>query len=140
MKYNESIDNIIYEHENKMLNLYRNKVNEYADAIKKYNCTFEVTCDWMNFLNDRHSNKRLPFKNGYQCIISCGITRNNALVCIDSSDGEADYYELFESWIITNISRCFFHLEVDLCTDMSDVEDDISMLINMLRTSESSKK
>lgn len=62
------------------------------------------------FLKKEHSASRLPFKNGYECYIYCEVQKDGKEVHIESNDGEADYYALSASWIISSIERSFLKL------------------------------
>lgn len=47
-----------------------------------------------------------------------------------------DYYELSTSWNISLISRFFFHLDVYLCTDTTDVINEMERLLKIVKEPE----
>lgn len=53
-------------------------------------------------------------------------------VHIESNDGEADYYALSASWIISSIERSFFKINVSLCSATDDIENDMKEMFQLL--------
>ena len=73
-------------------------------------------------------------QNGYECYVYCDIQKDGKVVCIDSFDGEVDYYLLSTAWMISSIFRHFWKLNVTLCTSMDDIEDDLNDFLLQLKS------
>ncbi len=133
--YTPDKDNEIIKHEEVMLEKYSNILDSYRRIFEQYHCSLEVGCRWTNFLKKEYSVHRLPFKNGYECYICCEVQKDGKEVHVESNDGEVDYYALSASWIISSISRWFFHLNVSLCSATDDIESDMNELLQLFMES-----
>lgn len=71
--YTPDKDEVIIEHEERMLENYLNIIYRYQSEFEQYNCSLKVGCGWINLLKKDHSTCRLPFKNGYECYIYCKV-------------------------------------------------------------------
>lgn len=68
----------------------------------------------------------------YECYIYCEVQKDGKEVHIESNDGEADYYALSASWIISSIERSFFKINVSLCSATDDIENDMKEMFQLL--------
>lgn len=121
----------IISHEEQMFKKYSEIIDEYKNLFKEHDCTLNTCLIWTNSKGESFNN-RPPFKNGYECQIYCEIQRDGKEVHIDSTDGEADYYPLSASWIISSIFSHFFKLKAYLCSATDDIESDVYELYNLL--------
>jgi len=91
-KYNRSHDTRICEHEEMMWQMIQDIVESYKEKFSKYG--FELTCrrSWSKH-NMRHghipefSSNRIPFSNGYQCVMGADALKNGELFCYDEAEG-----------------------------------------------------
>ena len=47
-------------------------------------------------------------------------------------DGEADYYSLSATWMVSSIERDFFKTKVSLYSDTDDIENDMKEMFQLL--------
>lgn len=132
--------NVSWEACNKMQDFEMEMLNRYIDIIRPYFTVFnkmgyelKVELGWVNFLQKTWSSKRLPLKNGYECYVYCLVEKDGEEVRIQSSDGEADYYPLITSWMISSVSRKCHRLKVSVYTNVDDVEADINEFLLELK-------
>lgn len=131
IEYNVSreVCNEIQDFETEMLNRYIDIIHPYFTAINKMGYELKVELGWANFLQKTWSSERLPLENGYECYVYCLVKKDGEEVCIKSSDGEADYYPLITSWMVSSVSRKWHRLKVSVYTNVDDVESDIDKFL-----------
>ena len=125
MIYTNKIDDEIIFHENNMLTLYLEEIKKYIPLFQKKGYSVKVGLMGKYFCGDTVGCLRERFQNGYQCYVYCVIQKDGNEVHIGSVDGEADYYSLSSSWIITSIFRSFFKLNVELYEKADGVNSDL---------------
>lgn len=130
--YSTNKDDIIINYENEMLKKCIRFMDNYTDVFKKYNCSLKIGLFWRNFLKNKVSENRLPFKNGYECCVYCEIQRDGKIVRIISHDGDADWYDLVATCPVSHISRFFFKNNVALYDDIDDFKESIKVFVNLL--------
>lgn len=130
--YTPDKDDEIVKYEKIMLEKYLKILDSYRTIFEQHNYSLKVGCRWTNFLKKEYSAHRLPFKNGYRCYIYCEVQKDGKEVHIESNDGEADYYALSVSWIISSIERRFFKINVLLSSTTDDIENDMNRLLQLL--------
>ena len=99
--YSDDIASYVYEHENKMTDVYLSIINSYQTKFEKYKCNIVLEKYWYNLLDNCVSSERIPFSNGYTCAFSCSIERDGKMVCVDELEGNM----LTVSWTISYISK-----------------------------------
>ena len=121
--------------ETEMFRKYKDIVDLYVPLFNKSECTLKLELGWVNSLRKTWSADGLPLTNGYECYVYCIIEKNGKEVHIKSDDGEADYYVLETSWMISLICRRFHKLRVSLFyASVSDVDNDLKQLLSQLKT------
>ena len=93
----------IISHENIMLETYSKIISRYSSLFEQYDCSLEVRLFWIDFSTEKRSNRRLPFHIGYACYVCCEVQRDGKEVHVKSIDGEADYYSLSATWMVSSI-------------------------------------
>lgn len=68
--------------------------------------------------------------------VCCEVQRDGKEVCVKSIDGEADYYSLSATWMVSSIERNFFRTKVSLYSDSDDIENDMEDLFRLLSNSQ----
>lgn len=136
LAYDASKDPLIQNHEDKMLETYSKMINSYSSLFQQYDCFLEVGLFWNNFSKKKRSDHRLPFQNGYSCYIYCVVWKDGKEVHVKSMDGEADYYPLSVSWIVSSIDRRLFKTYVSLYSDTDDIENDMKEMLRLLSSVE----
>lgn len=126
----------IISHENIMLETYSKIISRYSSWFEQYDCSLEVRLFGIDFSNEKRSNRRLPFHIGYACYVCCEVQRDGKEVCVKSIDGEADYYSLSATWMVSSIERNFFRTKVSLYSDSDDIENDMEDLFRLLSNSQ----
>lgn len=125
--------NKMQDFETEMLNKYIDIIRPYFMVFNKMGYELNVELGWVNFLQKIWSSKRLPLKNGYECYVYCLVKKDGEEVRIKSDDGEADYYPLITSWMISSISRKWFNLKISIYTNLDDVEAEIDEFLLELK-------
>lgn len=126
----------IINHEDIMLKTYYEIINSYSSLFEQYDCSLEVRLFWIDFSTGKRSNRRLPFHIGYACYVCCEVQRDGKEVHVKSIDGEADYYSLSATWMVSSIERIFFKTKVSLYSDTDDTENDMKELFRLLSNSQ----
>ena len=126
----------IVNHENIMLETYSKIISSYSPLFEQYDCSLEVRLFWIDFSTEKRSNRRLPFHIGYACYVCCEVQRDGKEVHVKSIDGEADYYSLSATWMVSSIERNFFKTKVSLYSDTDDTENDMKELFRLLSNSQ----
>lgn len=126
----------IINHEDIMLETYSKIISSYSSLFEQYDCSLEVRLFWIDFSTKKHSNRRLPFHIGYACYVCCEVRRNGKEVHVKSIDGEADYYSLSATWMVSSIERNFLKTKVSLYSDTDDTENDMKELLRLLSNSQ----
>lgn len=122
----------IINHEDIMLETYSKIISTYSSLFEQYDCSLEVGLFWNNFFTEERSDYRLPFRTGYACYVCCEVQRGGKEVRVKSLDGEADYYSLSATWMLSSIERNFFKIKVSLYSDTDDIENDMKELLLLL--------
>ena len=133
MTYTNKIDDQIVSHESHMLALYIEKVNKYIPLFEENGYSLKVGLMWDSFSKKTITFQRGRFQNGYQCYVYCTVQKDDNDVRIDSIDGEADYYLLSTTWMISSIFRKFYKLNVTLYANTDDVDTDLNCFLSQLR-------
>ena len=133
MVYTNKMDNQIISHENHMLVSYIERVKKYAPFFAAKGYSLKVGLMWAVFPRNTVIFKRERFQNGYQCYVYCAVLKDGVDVCIDSSDGEADYYSLSTAWMVSSIFRRFSKLNVTLSKSMDEVDVDLNGFLSHLK-------
>ena len=133
--YTSELDDDIISHENKMLKLYKEKIE------KNYLHVFEEKGFSLNVKLSRISSSKNSLfykrdKNGYECYVCCDVQKNNKTVNVISDDGEVDYYILSVAWMVSCIHEEFFKLKVLLFEDIDDkeIDEDLENFLQKLKT------
>ncbi len=126
----------IRNHEDIMLESYSKIISSYSSLFEQYDCSLEVRLFWIDFSTKKRSDRRLPFHIGYACYVCCEVQRDGKEVNVKSIDGEADYYSLSATWMVSSINRWFFKINVSLYSDTDDIENDMNELLQMLSNEE----
>ena len=130
--YDKSKAQRIINHEDIMLKTYSKIISTYTSLFEQYDCSLKVRLFWIDFSTERRSNRRLPFRIGYACYICCEVQRDGKEVQVKSADGEADYYSLSATWMVSSIERSFLKAKVSLYSDTDDIENDMKELFRLL--------
>ena len=110
--YDKSKAQRIINHEDIMLKTYSKIISTYTSLFEQYDCSLKVRLFWIDFSTERRSNRRLPFRIGYACYVCCEVQRDGKEVQVKSADGEADYYSLSATWMVSSIERSFLKAKV----------------------------
>lgn len=62
----------------------------------------------------------------------CLYSKKNNGTGIKSADGEADYYSLSATWMVSSIERSFLKAKASLYSDTDDIENDMKELFRLL--------
>lgn len=123
--------------ETEMFKKYKEIVDLYVPLFYKSECTLKLELGWTNSLRKTWSAEGLPLINGYECCVYCIIEKNGKEVHIKSDDGEADYYVLEASWMISLVCRRFHKLRVSLFYEsVNNVDNDLKHLLSQLKNIE----
>ena len=134
--YDNSKAQRIIKHEDIMLETYSKMIRAYSSRFEQYDCSLEVRLFWMDFSTEKRSDRRLPFHVGYACYVCCEVQRDGKEVEVKSADGEADYYTLSATWMVSSIERSFYKAKVSLYSGTDDVESDMKELFRLLSDSQ----
>ena len=135
-EYDKSMAQHIVKHEETMLKTYFKMIGSYSPLYEPYDCSLEVCLFWIDFSIEKRSKHRLPFHIGYTCYVCCEVQRDGKEVRVKSIDGEADFYSLSATWMVSSIERNFFKTEVTLYSDTDDAENDMKELFHLLSNSQ----
>lgn len=135
--YTPEKNQIIIDHENKILKNCRTIIKGYEPIFARYNCVIKIGQWWGDFV--KNNGRRPPFENRYACYIYCNIERHGEVIRYDDKDGEVDYYELSVSWPVSSIVKhCSMnpfkksHLMVSLFEDINDIVNDLNEFLKIL--------
>ena len=134
--YDNSKAQCIIKHEDIMLETYSKMIRAYSSRFEQYDCSLEVRLFWIDFSTEKRSDRRLPFHVGYACYVCCEVQRDGKEVEVKSADGEADYYTLSATWMVSSIERSFYKAKVSLYSGTDDVESDMKELFRLLSNSQ----
>lgn len=124
----------LYSFEKAMIEEYRTVINPYSQLFDELGYELKIELGWINSLKKEWSKQPLPIKNGYECYVYCIVEKNGRIVQIKSNDGEADYYSLIASWMISSVVRHFQKLVVKTYPRMDDdVADNLNGFLLQLR-------
>lgn len=115
-----------------MLLKYANAIHPYLPEFDKMGYEIKVELGRLNMLEKVWATNLLPIKNGYECHVYCVAEKNGEEVRIKSDDGEADYYPVITSWMISSVFKKRFKLKVALYEDVDDVTADMNTIISQL--------
>ena len=130
--YDKKMEQHIINHEDTMLETYSQIISNYSSMFKQYDCSLEVGLFWIDFFAEKRSKYRLPFHVGYACYAYCEVQRGGKEVHVKSTDGEADYYSLSATWMLSSIERNFLKAKVSLYSNTDDIENDIKEMFLLL--------
>lgn len=131
--YTDKINDRIISHEVHMLETYKKAIKEYVPFFEKIGCSLKIGLMWNYFPRDTAIFQRDSFKNGYQCYVYCVVQRDGKEVCVESTDGEADYYTLSTAWMVSSIFRKCFNLRVTLYENIDDIDVDLKNFLSQLK-------
>lgn len=121
----------IRDFEEAMYALYEKIVAPYTQAVGQKGCVLHTGLTWRNSIQQKYSATRLPPVNGYECYFYCSVEKAGNVVRLESTDGEADYYPLELSTMVSTVCRRGFRLQVSLFSDPDDFRADLSDLISL---------
>lgn len=127
-RYDKSLDSEIIKHEEEMYLKIKSIADKYRKNFLKYNVDLEVTFGYGNIYRNENNSNRVPFISGYYCCIGVHVVKDNKQVQRYIED-EDEFEGIFDSWQICNIWRHWFHLDVWLRTDTTEIEEDIKGLL-----------
>lgn len=130
--YDASKIQSIINHEDIMFEKYSKIISSYLSLFDQYDCSLEVRLFWVDFSTKKRSNRRLPFDVGYACYVYCEVQRDGKEVHVKSIDGEADYYSLSATWMVSSIERIFLKAKVSLYSNTDDIKNDMKELFQLL--------
>lgn len=125
MTYSKQMEPKIYIHEEKMLSIYVQQIKKYDIAFRRKGYELKCGLMWKDNSSKLATMQRVNFQNGYECYVYCVVQENGEEVHIDSTDGEADYYSLSTAWMISSIRRKWGRLQVNLFSEMDEVDTEI---------------
>lgn len=125
MAYSTQFVNQIIDHEDDMLSMYAQKIQEYIPSFQKLGYSLRLGLLWINPVHKCKAFSRIKYQNGYQCYVYCSVQKNGEDVTIANTDGEAEYYPLSAEWMISSISRRWFRLIVSFYKSVDDVDEDL---------------
>lgn len=128
LKYNENLNPIICMHEENMNKRYKEIIKTYEPKFAEKGISLVYHMGWNNFLKNENSDKRLLFTNGYNCYFSVGTRKNGKTFCYNEEEGAT----LGANFCISSISKFFFHLNVYLYEDTSDVIKEMNRLLEIV--------
>ena len=64
--------------------------------------------------------------------VFCVVQRDGKEVQVKRADGEADYYSLSATWMVSSIERSFLKAKASLYSDTDDIENDMKELFRLL--------
>lgn len=131
-EYDKSKEQCIIDHEDIMLEIYSKIISSYSSLFEQYDCSLEIRLFWIDFSTKKRSDCRLPFHIGYACYVCCEVQKDGKEVHVKSMDGEADYYSLSATWMVSSIERDFFKTKVSLYSDTDDIENDMKEMFQLL--------
>lgn len=119
--------------EAEMFAKYKKIVNSYLPLFLEKGCTLKLELEWANPIRKIWSANRLPLKNGYVCHVYCIVEKDGKEIKIKSDDGEADYYTLGTSWMISSIYRRFHKLNISLYPSVDDADIDLNVFLSQIK-------
>ena len=125
MIYSKQMDSEIYAHEKKMLDIYAQKIQEHSRCFEDRGYELKYGLIWKMALSESTFMSRLDFQNKYECYVYCAVQKNGRDICVNSNNGEADYYSLSTAWMVSSIRKRWGKLEVELFLDIDDVNTEI---------------
>lgn len=132
LNYSKEIDEEIIRHENHMLGTYVKQLQKYIVLFEEKGYDLKIGLMWKNSFEEAIEYERPNFVNGYECYVYCVVESNGEEVCVKSVDGEADYYSLSTTWMISTIVRRLFALKVLLYSDVEDADSDVFELFEQV--------
>ena len=130
--YDKSKAQRIINYEDIMLKTYSKIISTYTSLFEQYDCSLKVRLFWIDFSTEKCSDRRLPFHVGYACYVCCEVQRDGKEIQVKSVDGEADFYLLSATWMVSSIERSFLKAKVSLYSDTDDIENDMKELFRLL--------
>ena len=123
----------IQDFEAEMLEKHKKLAIPYLPRFDVLGYELEIVLGWANLNRKTWSYNRLPIVNGYECFVYCLVKKDGEEVHVASKDGEADYYVLEKSWMISYVHRCFHKLKISLYESVDEVDADLNDLLLQLR-------
>lgn len=121
----------ICDFEETMYALYEKIAAPYTQTVGQKGCILHTGLAWRNSIRQEYSATRLPPANGYECYFYCSIEKAGNVVRLESTDGEADYYPLELSTMVSMVCRRGFRLQVSLFSGSNDFRAELSDLISL---------
>ncbi len=123
----------LHAQEAEILKQYQKAAEGYLPAFAEKGCTLDISLQWSNSRKKIWSLTPLPLENQYECAV-CGVLRKDGKeVRIPGEDGEADYYPLGRSWVISDVSRKWAKLRVVVWPEVdSDFSQDMACFLEQL--------
>lgn len=146
-QYNVSKKSLIKNYENQMLKKYieyinyLETINDFHQFCDKYNCSIKIGLSWINQNTQKYSDYRIPITKDYSCCVYFELQKSNSTLCVKSYDGEADYYPISASWIITSTTTSIIKknkFSIEFCADEINKEcvNDIKILFELLSSAD----
>lgn len=123
----------LFDFELEMFAKYKKLIGSYNHLFEEAGCELNLRMEWRNENQKIYSRNRISIENGYGCYIQCLVEKGGDVIKVKCNDGEADYYLIETSWMISSVYRYFRKLRVSLYTDLEDVDSDISELLTQSR-------
>ena len=127
LKYDNSCDSFICEHEETMCSRLQKIVAPYKEMFSRYGVKLSDTIFWTD--QRATSSERLPFCEGYSCFFSVEIERNGEVVCYDEAEG----FSLVTEVCITTMWRASRYEMISLNDDSSELVEEICEFLRIIR-------
>lgn len=134
LNYSEQLDDQIIEQENEMLSGYTQHIEKYKMKFEELGFTLNVGLFWKYFSKDNIMYQRIGFRNGYECYVYYVVEKDGRPVRISSDDGDADYYELSSSTMISCLTKHgILKVKIVLFSDIDEtVDSDLTGFLELL--------
>lgn len=125
--------NEIYDFETEMFAKYKKAVAPYLHLFHELGCELKLELGWANPIRKIWSDKPIALINGYECSVCCSVEKEGKELRIESKDGEADYYVLGTSWMVSSVCRKFLSLKLSLYESVDEVDADLMEFLSQLK-------
>lgn len=130
---NEETKKEIYDFETKMFAKYKEAITSYSPLFNNLGFELKLELGWCNHIRKIWSANPISIRNGYECYIYCLVEKSGEEVCIESDDGEVDYYPMETAWMISCVNRKFHKLKVSFYENLDDIDADMKGLLSQLK-------
>lgn len=131
--YTNNANRQIVSHEDHMLELYMDAIKEYRSIFESNGYSLKVGLMWESIPKNAVSFQRESFRNGYRGYVFCSVQQDNKDVYVSSMDGEADFYPLSATWMVSCIHRKHCKLIVYLFAETNDAAADLREFLSKLK-------